>query len=484
MRLSVSVMLFLLPLIAMSAGCSSSSSDPEPGADGDWEAADLLDSDDSDVMDGDTDITADRDETGTDLTDSEGDDDDTVEENEQEEDMSDSDDGSGDDEADGDVDDNADMEPEPEIEYEEEAEYEFMECRQTLTIEDFPPDNMQIIPCEGIELGDINPLKNNVFALWPDGAGTVFFKTGYGVFRYTNAPEPKAECINGLPGYITSMSGRMIGNDIDLWCGSRDQIFRYYQNVITTEPLPEPAGSGQVWQMAVTDTFIAAQTSNGILLRDAEGTWEPVDWCEGAEFLSIYSNPRVIPNPQQVMTKTGLVWHNGLLYAGDASAVWEIDPVARQCRPLCSRIVQDGYHTVNGLATAGVWAVRGKECVSVGGICEAEIGVCGYDGQWTPDHRIPPDWRLFAGHGKGDKWVGGYGTIATWGAPVGLLSCQQEDYLAEGPEGFGCAPYHIETYSDASTFYCSAALNGRSYITFDASGGWSSMGTTRFTWSE
>jgi len=446
----VPILLFFLCTGALAAGCSPSSDEPKPGADGDWEAADLIDT--ADVVDGDV---------------SDGDADTLTDLDEAEEESSDAD---GDGEADNEV--------------EEEAEYEFMECQQTLTIEDFPPENMQIIPCEGRELGDANPLQGNVFALWTDDAGTVFFETGYGVYRYTATPEPKAECINGLTGSITSMGGRIIGNDIDLWCGSRDKVFRYYQNVITIEPLPEPAGSGPVWQIAPTDTIIAVQTSNGILLRNAEGIWETVDWCEGAEFLSIYTNLRVLPNTQQVLTKTGLAWHNGLLYAGDKSAMWEIDPVRRQCRSLCTHVVQYGFHTVNGLAPDGVWAVRGKECVSAGGICEAEIGVCGYDGQWTPDHRIPPEWRLFAGHGEGARWVGDYGTITTWGAPVGLLSCEQKDYLAEGPEGFGCEPYHIETYSDSSAFYCSAALNGQSYITFDTAGGWHSMGTTRFTWSE
>ena len=469
--ITVSILFLFFSLTAV--GCSSSSSGPEPGADGDWEAADLLDNDDGDALDRDAPA-----------GDSDGDAGDTAVESDTEEEISDSDDGSGDAEADGDVDDNADMEPEPEIEYEEEAEYEFMECRQTLTIEDFPPENMQIIPCEGSNLGDDNPLQGNAYTIWSDGDDTAFFYTGHGLFRYTAEPEPKAECINGFPLTMVSLGGRTIDNDIDLWCGSYGQVFRYYQNTITVEALPESVGSGAVWRIAASDSIIAAQTSNGIALRDAEGTWEALDWCEEAEFLSIYSRPMVEPQLQEVMTKTGLAWHNSLLYAGDASAVWEIDPVARQCRPLCSRIVQGGFHTVNGLATDGVWAVRGKECISIGGICEAEIGVCGYDGQWTPDHRIPPDWRLFAGHGEGAKWVGDYGMVITTDlSPLGTLGCRQEDYLTEGPEGFGCAPYSIKTYGQMNGLNCSAFWT-RNYLILDASGGWYSLGTTRFTWSE
>ncbi len=150
-----------------------------------------------------------------------------------------------------------------------------------------------------------------------------------GLWRYEENPTPTLRCDPTTPGTVYTLQGTGTGNSAVVWAGLTGQVARLENNEWTVETLPAPL-TGPVLVLAVDGTRIAAQTLEGVAVRQTTG-WEAVTGCE---VFGIAFPPIIEPDYRQ-SSATGLLWHDGKLYVGATGTVVEIDPAAHSCKALC-----------------------------------------------------------------------------------------------------------------------------------------------------
>ena len=212
------ITLFAWALLAV-IGCDSGSSGPDPGADGDWEAADLLDSDDSDVVDRDV---------------SDGDDDDDL--------LGDT----GDTEEDGPAVADGDEEPANESELADSDDVDSGETGDAeegeavepgvITMEELPWEGVAVAACDANTDTDASLAASR--AVWGDDRGTVYFGGDRFWIFTENGETQTLTCDGGMLWPMFSMDGRIVDNGNELWTGHDGRIGQFVDNQWSFIDLP------------------------------------------------------------------------------------------------------------------------------------------------------------------------------------------------------------------------------------------------------
>ena len=212
--ITVSILFFFFSLTAV--GCSSSSSGPEPGTDGDWEAADLLDSDDSGAVDGDApagdndaDLLTDTEEIDIEVADG---DEEPANESEQAE-SDDVDSGET-----GDAEEGEAVEP------------------GVITMEELPWEGVAVTACDANTDTDASLAASR--AVWGDDRGTVYFGGDRFWIFSENGETQTLTCDGGMLWPMFSMDGRIVDNGNELWTGHDGRIGQFVDNQWSFIDLP------------------------------------------------------------------------------------------------------------------------------------------------------------------------------------------------------------------------------------------------------
>ena len=212
--ITVSILFLFFSLTAV--GCSSSSSGPEPGADGDWEAADLLDNDDGDALDrdapdgdSDADLLTDTEENEPEITD--GDEEPANESEQAESDDVDSDEISDSEEGEA---------VEPGI----------------ITMEELPWEGVAVAACDGNTDTDASLAASR--AVWGDDRGTVYFGGDQFWIFTENGETQTLTCDGGMLWPMFSMDGRIVDNGNELWTGHDGRIGQFVDSQWSFIDLP------------------------------------------------------------------------------------------------------------------------------------------------------------------------------------------------------------------------------------------------------
>ena len=406
----------LLVSVLLLSACSSSSSDPTPGADGDWEAADLVDTDSDNTADGDTDTgdsPADRDESDAELSDSDGDAEDAVEENEAEED----------------------------IEYPELPEQEEREAPELLPEDAFSTysllDRAELRSCDP-EVTMDSPEFYWAVSVHRATDGILYFGNRYGLWRLEESPSEALVCVPGIEETVWSITSRRVGESHELWVGLdgrvgvlRDDTWEFID--VPQEWKHEDADyngplSSMVWKVEVNDQYEVIQTTQGVAFRRGSGGFQIIDWCpEGALVLpddDTQWDGIIVVSSQWasiLLSSSGIV-------VGGKQAIYAIDLTAQTCSQRCSTSLEDHYFVVNGENEAGLWAMHARpgphvikfeylpslDMLSEPYMQETEAGICDSSDSWHLRYQPPPIY-------SSPFEFGGY-VIAGWTYVAGTIS--------------------------------------------------------------
>ena len=194
------ITLCVLALLAMS-GCDSGPSGSNPGADGDWEAADLLDSD--------GDLLIDTEENEPEITD--GDEEPANESEQAESDDVDSD------------------------EISDSEEQEAVEPG-VITMEELPWEGVAVAACDANTDTDASLAASR--AVWGDDRGTVYFGGDQFWIFTENGETQTLTCDGGMLWPMFSMDGRIVDNGNELWTGHDGRIGQFVDNQWSFIDLP------------------------------------------------------------------------------------------------------------------------------------------------------------------------------------------------------------------------------------------------------
>jgi|GEM_PF-3140699 len=385
----------LLVVVLLSA-CSSSD-DPKPGADGDWEAADLVESDPDNAADDDADTSdspVDRDESDADLPENDGDAEDTVDENEAEED----------------------------IEYPELPEQEEREPPEMLPEDAYSTysllDRAELRSCDP-EVTMDSPEFYWAVSVHRATNGTLYFGNRYGLWRLEESPSEALVCVPGIEETVWSITSRRVGDSHELWVGLdgragvlRDDTWEFID--VPQEWKHEDADyngplSSMVWKVAVNDQYEVIQTTQGVAFRQGSGGFQVIDWCpEGALVLpdmslagesGTYYNKAVNSS-----SWAGMIPDGEVLYVGGRQAIYALNIPRGTCSAQCKLGGNDDRHYIlAGMQEDYIKAVRCKPKYDLSTFpfpyypephtVDLETGFCAPGNQWRTEDTA---WYTFA----------------------------------------------------------------------------------------
>ena len=375
------IFISIVPFAMMLAGCSSSSSGPQPGTDGDWEAADLLDNDDGD-SDMEPEVPVDTEENEPEVADGDADDA----------------------EPDGDGEEDA-------AEYPELPEQQELEPPELLDEEAYSTysllDRAEIRPCAP-EVTIDSPEFYWAVSVHRATDGILYFGNRYGLWRLEESPSLALVCVPGIEETVWSITSRRVNDSDELWVGldGRAGVLRgdtwEFVNVPETwkhegADYNGPASS-MVWKVAVNDQYEVIQTTQGVAYRQGSAGFQIIDWCpEGALVLpdSSLAGETVTLYNKAVTSSTwaGILLDGAMLRVGGHHALYAINLISEACTARCEINDGDGrYYIVAGMQGNNIKAVRCKPRllrVYVPSIYygspytgDLETGFCTPDGEW------------------------------------------------------------------------------------------------------
>ena len=375
----------MLVAILLSA-CSSSSTNPTPGTDGDWEAADLMDSDPDTSADGDTDTgdsPADCDE--SDMSDSDGDAEDAIDGNEAEED----------------------------IEYPELPEQEEREPPEMLPEDAYSTysllDRAELRSCDP-EVTMDSPEFYWAVSVHRGTDGVLYFGNRYGLWRLEESPSEALVCVPGIEETVWSITSRRVGDSHELWVGLdgragvlRDDTWEFID--VPQEWKHEDADyngplSSMVWKVEVNDQYEVIQTTQGVAFRRGSGGFQIIDWCPEGALLLPSGDPALARKTVASSQWASILLSSSGIAVGGKQAIYSIDLTAQTCSQRCSTALDGHYFVVTGENEAGLWAMHARPGTTpLNGLIstepytqELELGRCTGGNMWQTTYTPPPRW--------------------------------------------------------------------------------------------
>ena len=349
--------IFALTLLAVS-GCDSGSSGPKPGADGDWEAADLLDSDDGDALDRDApagDIDADL-LTDTERSDIEVTDGDEEPANESEQAESD----------DVDSDEISDSEEQEAVE------------PGVITMEELPWEGVAVAACDANTDTDASLAASR--AVWGDDRGTVYFGGDQFWIFTENGETQTLTCDGGMLWPMFSMDGRIGDNGNELWTGHDGRIGQFVDSQWSFIDLPgemlaatKAEGDNRVVDIDIARDVVAVLTGAKLgFYNPTTHQWQVAVGC-----------------PDNLNRDYGLAFDGEKLWASAGVALYTVDLQTAACQQETTVVEEPQDLETVGITGAdedGVWMVAYYDYQTR--IIAYSNQVASYDGQQIQYHPV------------------------------------------------------------------------------------------------
>jgi hypothetical protein len=206
-----------------------------------------------------------------------------------------------------------------------EADEETPEPGIRLIVEKLPFPTTTVVPCS-------EKLTNSyINGIWGDNLGLIFFagrslpayRPGVAPFWVYDTATDTFTCDASVTEDLTSISGRVVDGQPEVWVSTKTAIGRLAQGAWTWIEIPESIGitdsGNKILRITVNESGIVAVWSDlgTVFYNSVTQTWSPLVLC------TTQNTPTIV---------TGGNWLGDTYYLADGCSIFAIDPAAPDCQ--------------------------------------------------------------------------------------------------------------------------------------------------------